>query len=430
MGIMKDIKELQNDTDLSLNLFLLPKEELIDIAKAVGLKVNSKNNREDIIRNILEYEAEKTGFEKVEGTLEVLESYGFLRKDYYNPSPEDVYVSVNLIKRYNLRSGDYIIGWARLPKEGEKYRNLQRIFKISNFNPDEIQKRQAFEKLIPIFPHQKLNLEVPGDVSLRIIDLFTPIGKGQRALIVAPPRAGKTTILKKIAQAVNRNHPEVYVIALLVDERPEEVTDMSRSIKAEIVKSTFDEVPEKHLRVTELAVEKAKSMVELGKDVLIIMDSLTRLTRACNLVLPPTGRTLSGGLDTSAIYRPKRFFGAARKIENGGSLTIISTVLVETGSKMDEVIFEEFKGTGNMELHLSRILSEKRIFPALDISKSGTRHEELLLDSNTLQVIWTLRRLISKLEPEEATQKIIEYIKKTRNNQEFIEFMKKQMNVM
>jgi len=427
---MKDIKELQNDTDLSLNLFLLPKEELIDIAKAVGLKVNSKNNREDIIRNILEYEAEKTGFEKVEGTLEVLESYGFLRKDYYNPSPEDVYVSVNLIKRYNLRSGDYIIGWARLPKEGEKYRNLQRIFKISNFNPDEIQKRQAFEKLIPIFPHQKLNLEVPGDVSLRIIDLFTPIGKGQRALIVAPPRAGKTTILKKIAQAVNRNHPEVYVIALLVDERPEEVTDMSRSIKAEIVKSTFDEVPEKHLRVTELAVEKAKSMVELGKDVLIIMDSLTRLTRACNLVLPPTGRTLSGGLDTSAIYRPKRFFGAARKIENGGSLTIISTVLVETGSKMDEVIFEEFKGTGNMELHLSRILSEKRIFPALDISKSGTRHEELLLDSNTLQVIWTLRRLISKLEPEEATQKIIEYIKKTRNNQEFIEFMKKQMNVM
>lgn len=430
MGIMKDIKELQNDTDLSLNLFLLPKEELIDIAKAVGLKVNAKNNREDIIRNILEYEAEKTGFEKVEGTLEVLESYGFLRKDYYNPSPEDVYVSVNLIKRYNLRSGDYIIGWARLPKEGEKYRNLQRIFKISNFNPDEIQKRQAFEKLIPIFPHQKLNLEVPGDVSLRIIDLFTPIGKGQRALIVAPPRAGKTTILKKIAQAVNRNHPEVYVIALLVDERPEEVTDMSRSIKAEIVKSTFDEVPEKHLRVTELAVEKAKSMVELGKDVLIIMDSLTRLTRACNLVLPPTGRTLSGGLDTSAIYRPKRFFGAARKIENGGSLTIISTVLVETGSKMDEVIFEEFKGTGNMELHLSRILSEKRIFPALDISKSGTRHEELLLDSNTLQVIWTLRRLISKLEPEEATQKIIEYIKKTRNNQEFIEFMKKQMNVM
>ncbi len=426
---MKEIKELQNDTELSLNLFLLDKEELIEIAKAVGIKVSSKSTKEDIIRNILEYEAKVTGFEKVEGTLEILENYGFLRKDFYNPSPDDVYVSLQLIKRYNLRSGDYIVGWARLPKDGEKYRNLQRIFKISDLTPDEIQKRQPFEKLVPIFPHQKLNLEIPGDVSLRIIDLFTPIGKGQRALIVAPPRAGKTTLLKKIAQAVNRNHPEVYVIALLVDERPEEVTDMSRSIKAEIVKSTFDEVPEKHLKVTELAVEKAKSMVELGKDVLIIMDSLTRLTRACNMVLPPTGRTLSGGLDTSAIYRPKKFFGAARKIENGGSLTIVATVLVETGSKMDEVIFEEFKGTGNMELHLSRTLSEKRIFPAIDINKSGTRHEELLLDSNTLNVVWTLRRLISKLEPEEATQKIIEYIKKTKNNQEFVEYMRKQINI-
>ncbi|MCS7243439.1 MAG: transcription termination factor Rho [Candidatus Calescibacterium sp.] len=430
MGIaMKEIKELQNDADLSLNLFLLPKDELIEIAKTVGIKVNSKSSKEDIIKNIMEYEAQMTGFEKVEGTLEILENYGFLRRDFYIPSPEDVYVSLNLIKKYNLRTGDYILGWARSPKENEKYRNLQRIFKISNLNPDEIQKRQTFEKLVPIFPHQKLNLEIPNDISLRIIDLFTPVGKGQRALIVAPPRAGKTTLLKKIAQAVNKNHPEVYVMALLVDERPEEVTDMSRSIKAEIVKSTFDEIPEKHLKVTELAVEKAKSMVELGKDVLIIMDSLTRLTRACNLVLPPTGRTLSGGLDTSAIYRPKKFFGAARKIENGGSLTIVATVLVETGSKMDEVIFEEFKGTGNMELHLSRILSEKRIFPAIDINKSGTRHEELLLESNTLQVIWTLRRLISKLEPEEATQKIIEYIKKTKNNQEFIEIMRKQINI-
>ncbi|MCS6955971.1 MAG: transcription termination factor Rho [Candidatus Calescibacterium sp.] len=426
---MKEIKELQNDADLSLNLFLLQKDELIEIAKTVVIKVNSKSSKEDIIKNIMEYEAQMTGFEKVEGTLEILENYGFLRRDFYIPSPEDVYVSLNLIKKYNLRTGDYILGWARSPKENEKYRNLQRIFKISNLNPDEIQKRQTFEKLVPIFPHQKLNLEIPNDISLRIIDLFTPVGKGQRALIVAPPRAGKTTLLKKIAQAVNKNHPEVYVMALLVDERPEEVTDMSRSIKAEIVKSTFDEIPEKHLKVTELAVEKAKSMVELGKDVLIIMDSLTRLTRACNLVLPPTGRTLSGGLDTSAIYRPKKFFGAARKIENGGSLTIVATVLVETGSKMDEVIFEEFKGTGNMELHLSRILSEKRIFPAIDINKSGTRHEELLLESNTLQVIWTLRRLISKLEPEEATHKIIEYIKKTKNNQEFIELMRKQINI-
>ncbi|MCX7759147.1 MAG: transcription termination factor Rho [bacterium] len=426
---MKEIKELQNDADLSLNLFLLQKDELIEIAKTVGIKVNSKSSKEDIIKNIMEYEAQMTGFEKVEGTLEILENYGFLRRDFYIPSPEDVYVSLNLIKKYNLRTGDYILGWARSPKENEKYRNLQRIFKISNLNPDEIQKRQTFEKLVPIFPHQKLNLEIPTDISLRIIDLFTPVGKGQRALIVASPRAGKTTLLKKIAQAVNKNHPEVYVMALLVDERPEEVTDMSRSIKAEIVKSTFDEIPEKHLKVTELAVEKAKSMVELGKDVLIIMDSLTRLTRACNLVLPPTGRTLSGGLDTSAIYRPKKFFGAARKIENGGSLTIVATVLIETGSKMDEVIFEEFKGTGNMELHLSRILSEKRIFPAIDINKSGTRHEELLLESNTLQVIWTLRRLISKLEPEEATHKIIEYIKKTKNNQEFIELMRKQINI-
>ncbi|MEN3014837.1 MAG: transcription termination factor Rho [bacterium] len=426
---MKDSREIQNDKDLFLNLFLFQKEDLIDIARTIGLKVNSKTSREELIKGILEFEAKSNGFDKVEGTLEILENYGFLRKEFYNPSAEDVYVSMNLIKRYNLRTGDYVIGWARPPKENEKYRNLQIIYKISDLTPDEIQKRQHFEKLVPIFPHQKLNLEIPGDVSLRIIDLFTPIGKGQRALIVAPPRAGKTTLLKKIAQAVNKNHPEVYVIALLVDERPEEVTDMSRSIKAEIVKSTFDEVPEKHLKVTELAVEKAKSMVELGKDVLIIMDSLTRLTRACNLVLPPTGRTLSGGLDTSAIYRPKKFFGAARKIENGGSLTIIATVLVETGSKMDEVIFEEFKGTGNMELHLSRTLSEKRIFPALDINKSGTRHEELLLDPNTLQVIWTLRRLISKLDTEEATQKIIEYIKKTKNNQEFIEYMRKQISV-
>ncbi len=426
---MKDIKELQNDIDLSLNLFLLSKEELIEISKAIGLKINSKLSKEEIIKSILEYEAKITGFEKVEGTLEILENYGFLRKDFYSPSAEDVYVSMNIIKKYNLRTGDTIEGWARVPKENEKYRNLQRIFKISNLTPNEIQKRQSFEKLVPIFPNEKLNLEIPDDISLRIIDLFTPIGKGQRSLIVAPPRAGKTTILKKIAQAVNRNNPEVYVIALLVDERPEEVTDISRSIKAEIVKSTFDEVPEKHLKVTELAVEKAKSLVELGKDVLIIMDSLTRLTRACNLVLPPTGRTLSGGLDTSAIYRPKKFFGAARKIENGGSLTIVATVLVETGSKMDEVIFEEFKGTGNMELHLSRSLSEKRIFPAIDINKSGTRHEELLLNNETLQVIWTLRRLISKLEPEEATQKIIEYMKKTKDNKEFIYLMKKQMNI-
>ncbi|MFN4219358.1 MAG: transcription termination factor Rho [bacterium] len=426
---MKEIKELQNDSDLSLNLFLLQKDELLEIAKAVELKINSKSTKEDIIKAILEYEAQVTGFEKVEGTLEILENYGFLRKDFYNPSPEDVYVSMNIIKRYNLRTGDYVIGWARPPKENEKYRNLQRILKISNFTPDEIQKRQTFEKLVPIFPNEKLKLEIPNDISLRIIDLFTPIGKGQRALIVAPPRAGKTTLLKKIAQAVNKNNPEVYVIALLVDERPEEVTDISRSIKAEIVKSTFDEVPEKHLKVAELAIEKAKSMVELGKDVLIIMDSLTRLTRACNLVLPPTGRTLSGGLDTSAIYKPKKFFGAARKIENGGSLTIVATVLVETGSKMDEVIFEEFKGTGNMELHLSRILSEKRIFPAIDINKSGTRHEELLLDNETLQVVWTLRRLMNKLDPEEAVQKIIEYMKKTKDNKEFIYFMKKQMNV-
>jgi len=426
----KDIKELQNDIDLSLQLFNMTKEELIEITKYVGIKVNSKHTKEDIVKSILEYEAKVTNFEKVEGTLEILDNnYGFLRKDFYVPSLDDVYVSHNMIKRYNLRTGDYIIGWARLPKENEKYRNLQRIFKISNFTPDEVQNRKQFEKLVPVFPYQKFNLELFDDISLRIIDLFIPIGKGQRALIVAPPRAGKTTLLKKIAQAINKNHPEVYVIALLVDERPEEVTDMARSINAEIVKSTFDEVPEKHLKVSELAIEKAKSMVELGRDVVIIMDSLTRLTRACNLVLPPTGRTLSGGLDTSAIYKPKKFFGAARKIENGGSLTIIATVLVETGSKMDEVIFEEFKGTGNMELHLSRTLSEKRIFPAIDINKSGTRHEELLIDSNTLNVIWTLRRLLSKFDPEESMQKIIEYIKKTKNNKEFIELLRKQVNV-
>jgi transcription termination factor Rho len=425
---IKDIKELQNDNDLSLNLFYFSKEDLLDIAKTLKIKINSKASKDQIIQEILDYEAKLMGFEKVEGELDILENYAFLRSNYYVPSSDDVYVSLNLVKKYNLRQGDHVVGYARPPKDGEKYKNLQRIFRISNLTPDEAIKRIPFEKLTPIFPNQKFNLEISNDISLRLIDLFTPIGKGQRALIVAPPRAGKTTILKKIAQAINKNHPEVYVIALLVDERPEEVTDISRSINAEIVKSTFDEVPEKHLKVTELAVEKAKTMVENGKDVLIIMDSLTRLTRACNLVLPPTGRTLSGGLDTSAIYRPKKFFGAARKIENGGSLTIIATVLVETGSKMDEVIFEEFKGTGNMELHLSKLLSEKRIFPAIDINKSGTRHEELLLDSNTLNVVWTLRRLISKLDVDEATPKIIEYLKKTKNNAEFIELMKKQIS--
>ncbi len=419
---------LKSDIDLPLQLTQLSREELVKMAKNLGIKYAARYKKDDLVRLILETDARVNGFEEVSGYLDIIENYGFLRENYYEHSPNDVYVSMQIIKRYDLRQGDKVDGWARPPKSGEKYRNLQRVVRINDKPLSEMLNRPVFEKLVPVFPDEKFNLETtPYELSTRIIDLFIPIGKGQRGLIVAPPRTGKTTLLKKIAQAVNVNHPEVHVIALLVDERPEEVTDMSRSIRAEIVSSTFDEPPEKHIRVTELVLEKSKRMVEMGKDVLIIMDSLTRLTRACNLVLPPTGRTLSGGLDTSAIYRPKRFFGAARNIENGGSLTIIATVLVETGSKMDEVIFEEFKGTGNMEIYLSRKLAERRIFPAIDLKKSGTRHEELLLPREYLESIWILRRALDKLEPEAMTEKVIELISKYKTNREFISFIQKNL---
>jgi transcription termination factor Rho len=419
---------LKSDIDLPLQLIQLSKDELVQMAKNLGIKYASRYRKDELVNFIVEADAKVNGFEKVEGYLDIIESYGFLRENYYEHSPNDVYASMQIIKKYNLRQGDKVEGWARPPKSGEKYRNLQRVIRINDKPLSETLNRPIFEKLVPIFPDEKFNLETtPYELSTRIIDLFIPIGKGQRGLIVAPPRTGKTTLLKRIAQAINVNHPEVYVIALLVDERPEEVTDMSRSIRAEIVASTFDEPPEKHIRVTELVLEKAKRMVEEGKDVLIIMDSLTRLTRACNLVLPPTGRTLSGGLDTSAIYRPKRFFGAARNIEGGGSLTIIATVLVETGSKMDEVIFEEFKGTGNMEIYLSRKLAERRIFPAIDLKRSGTRHEELLLPKEYLEGVWILRRALDKYEPENMTEKVIELMRKQKTNKELIEFIYKHI---
>ncbi len=423
---LKHDSNMRFELDSLTTLNNLSRAELVNIAKQFGIKYLNRYRKDELIRLIIEAEARQSGFHRVAGYLDILDNYGFIRENYYEQSPTDVYVSIQMIKKYDLRQGDYIEGWARDPKATEKYRNLQRITAINGVPITELDKRPTFDKLVPIFPMEKLKLETePNEISMRIIDLFVPIGKGQRGLIVAPPRAGKTTLLKKIAQAVNRNHPEIYVIALLVDERPEEVTDMARSIKAEIVSSTFDEPPEKHIRVTELVLEKAKRMVECGKDVLIIMDSLTRLTRACNLALPPTGRTLSGGLDTSAIFRPKRFFGAARNIENGGSLTIIATVLVETGSKMDEVIFEEFKGTGNMEIDLSRKLAERRIFPAIDLKKSGTRHEELLLPKHYLESIWTLRRILDKFDSEEVTLKVIELMRKTKSNEDFINLISK-----
>ncbi|MDD2262944.1 MAG: transcription termination factor Rho [Clostridia bacterium] len=361
-------------------------------------------------------------YDEVSGVLEVLpDGYGFLRTDNYSYGSKDIYVAPNQIRKYGVRTGDKIIGTGKPKKETEKFQALQTVLKINDDDPSQVFKRKPFETLTPIFPEERLTLEnSPKDYSTRIIDLIAPIGKGQRGMIVSPPKAGKTVLLKKIANSITINHPNIELIVLLIDERPEEVTDMQRSVNGEIVFSTFDKVPENHVKVAEMVLERAQRLVEHGKDVVILLDSITRLARAHNLTMTPTGRTLSGGLDPGALHAPKKFFGSARNIEFGGSLTIIATALVETGSRMDDVIYEEFKGTGNMELHLDRKLSEKRIFPAIDINKSGTRREELLLNKKELESIWTIRRAMSNMGTAEVTEWMIDKLVKTKNNSEFV----------
>ena len=407
--------------------------ELKDKAKEQGLKNISKLKKEEIIdllsssnedKSSLEsgYKLTNEGDEIVEGILEVLpDGYGFLRGENYLPTPKDVYISPVQIKRFRLDTGDMIKGIKRTPKEGEKFPALIYVGEVNGQHPENAMKRRSFDDLTPIYPNSRIKLETsPSEYTMRLMDLLSPIGKGQRGMIVAPPKAGKTTILKQIANSITANNPEVELIVLLIDERPEEVTDMKRSIQGDVIYSTFDELPEHHVKVAEMVLERAKRLTEQKKDVVILLDSITRLARAYNLVIPTSGRTLSGGLDPSALHKPKRFFGAARNTEDAGSLTILATALVDTGSRMDDVIFEEFKGTGNMEVHLDRKLSEKRIFPAIDINKSGTRKEELLLSKEELETVFALRKTMSNMSAQEMTEQLIDQIITTKSNEEFL----------
>jgi transcription termination factor Rho len=401
--------------------------DLLSIAQELDLQGTSGLRKQELIFRILEAQTEKNGLIFAEGVLEILpEGYGFLRSPDYNylPGPDDIYVSPSQIKRFDLRTGDTISGQVRPPKEGERYFALLRVEAVNFESPDVAKDKILFDNLTPLYPDEKLNLESkPGDIATRVIDLLAPIGKGQRGLIVSPPRAGKTILLQKIANAITDSHPEVVLIVLLIDERPEEVTDMKRNVNGEVVSSTFDEPAERHVQVAEMVIEKAKRLVEHKKDVVILLDSITRLARAHNTVVPHSGKILSGGVDANALQRPKRFFGAARNIEEGGSLTIVATALVETGSRMDEVIFEEFKGTGNMELILDRKIADKRIFPAIDINRSGTRKEELLLKGDTLQRVWILRKFLNELNSVEAIEFLIQKIGDTKTNKKFLESM-------
>jgi transcription termination factor Rho len=385
--------------------------------------------RDDGGRRQTDTQGDRGGSAAVEGVLEILgDGWGFLRRSDFVPRPDDIYVSQTQIRRFGLRTGDHVAGQARPPKDSEKYYGLLRVERVNGFDPDVARSRTSFDDLIPIYPNERIVLETtPSEIAGRLIDIIAPIGKGQRGMIVSPPKAGKTTLLKTVANAVAINHPEMVLIVLLIDERPEEVTDIRRSVNGEVISSTFDETPENHMRVADIVLEQAKRLVEAGQDVIVLMDSLTRYTRASNLTVNPSGRTLSGGLDPAALYRPKRFFGAARNIENGGSLTILATALVETGSRMDDHIFEEFKGTGNMELDLDRALADRRIFPAVDILRSGTRHDELLYDEDTLRKITQLRRLLSGLQPMEATELLIDRLKHTRSNEEFLKVVERSI---
>jgi len=404
------------------------RNELVELAKTLEIKDLQRIKKQDLIFPILEAQAKAAGLNFAIGVLEILpEGYGFLRRENMRPGPHDVYISQSQVRRFELRTGDLIAGQIRDPKDNEKYHGILKVEAVNGQDPEALRGRAQFDKLVPIYPDDRLKMETSTlEMCGRVFDLFCPIGKGQRALIVSPPKAGKTTLLKKIANAIAANHPECDLFALLVDERPEEVTDMRRSIEGEVISSTFDEHPESHTAVAELTLERCKRLVELGHDVVILLDSITRLARAWNQVMPSTGRTLSGGLDTSALHRPKRFFGAARNIEGGGSLTIVATALIETGSKMDDVIFEEFKGTGNMEINLVRKLADSRIFPAVDIKRSGTRHEELLLSEIELRKVVMLRRATAVLGTQEMTELILERFRRTDSNEEFLKSVTKE----
>ncbi|HEX2999879.1 MAG TPA: transcription termination factor Rho [Armatimonadota bacterium] len=407
-------------------------EDLHQVAKDLGMAGYSRLNKQDLIFKILQTQTEASGLIFSEGVLEVIlpDGFGFLRMRNLRPNPDDVYVSQSQIKRFGLKTGDTISGQVRPPKEGERYYGLLRVEAVNGLDPEFARQRTDFDDLTPIYPREQMHLETDNkNLSARLIDLVAPIGKGQRGLIVAPPKAGKTTLLKVIANSITTNYPDVELLVLLIDERPEEVTDIRRSVDGEVVASTFDELPENHMRVAEMVLEKAKRLVESGKDVVVLLDSLTRYGRASNVTVEPSGRTLSGGLDPVALFRPKRFFGAARNIEEGGSLTILATCLVDTGSRMDEMIFEEFKGTGNMELVLDRNLADRRIFPAIDVKRSGTRHEELLYGDEDLRRIWQLRRLLGarELESAEATELLIDRLRKTASNTDFLKIIDKSI---
>ena len=412
--------ELATLKDMSVAELTKVAQEL-EVPHATGLR------KQDLIFQILRARAEKSGNLFSEGVLELLpDGYGFLRAPDYNylPGPDDIYVSPSQIRRFDLQTGDTVSGQIRSPKEGERYFALVKVDAINFEPPDHARRRVFFENLTPLYPDRRIKLETAGDnYSARVMDLMTPLGKGQRGLIVAPPRTGKTMLLQNLANSITTNHPEVYLIVLLIDERPEEVTDMQRSVRGEVVSSTFDEAAQRHVQVAEMVIEKAKRLVEYGKDVVILLDSITRLARAYNTIVPTSGRVLTGGVDSNALQRPKRFFGAARNIEGGGSLTIVATALVETGSRMDDVIFEEFKGTGNMEIHLDRKLADRRVFPAIDMQKSGTRKEELLLPKDDLNRIWVLRKVLTPLSPAEAMELMLSRMSKSKDNAEFLATM-------
>ena len=416
--------------DININIDQLEtksRNELIELAKEAGLTSFTNLKKQEIIMRLLQNNAEQQGYVFCSGTLEIMsDGYGFLRNNNLLPSSGDVYVSQSQIRRFGLRTGDMIAGQGRPPKNGEKYYSLLRVEAINDINPELAKTRPHFNALTPTFPDKPINLEYsPGDLSTRLLTLITPIGRGQRGLIVSPPKAGKTMLLKAIANAATTNYNDIYFLVCLIGERPEEVTDMKQSVRGDVISATFDEPVENHTRVAELALERAKRLVESGKDVVILLDGITRLTRSYNLAVPPSGRTLSGGIDPAALHPAKRFFGAARNTLESGSLTILATCLIDTGSRMDELIYEEFKGTGNMEVHLDRRLAERRIFPALDIERSSTRREELLMDENTLKQVWLLRRMVSMISNDtinftETTERVLDRLRKTKTNAEFL----------
>ncbi len=422
-----DIAELEQQT----------LENLRSLARDANIAGFSRLKKQDLVVRLLRDKAEKQGHELRGGVLEIIdEGIGFLRSDHYLPGPDDIYVSQTQIRRFNLRTGDMVIGQVRPPKDSEKYYGLLRVEAVNGLDPETAKNRATFEQLTPIFPQVRFNLETnPRILSTRLLNLIAPIGKGQRGLIVSPPKAGKTTVLKEVANAISRNYQDVHLMIVLIGERPEEVTDIDRSVEAEVISSTFDDPVTNHVRVAEMALERAKRLVESTRHVVILLDSITRLTRAYNLTVPPSGRTLTGGLDPSALYPPKHFFGAARNVEDGGSLTIVATCLVDTGSRMDDVIYEEFKGTGNMELHLSRRLQERRIFPAFDIEKSSTRREELLLGPDILQRVWVMRRMVGQMMADPpngagmglvgATEALLNRLRQTDTNEDFLETLER-----